>query len=61
MGTWLAFGGPGRSEANLAAIYPAQGAGDLQTFLLEILVTFILVFVVMSVATDGGHRRPSPR
>ena len=53
LGTWLAFGGPGRVEAKLAATYPAQGVGDLQAFLLEILITFILVFVVISVATDG--------
>lgn len=53
LGTWLAFGGPGRNKASLAATYPAQGVGDLQAFLLEILITFILVFVVVSVATDG--------
>ena len=58
LGTWLAFGGPGRAEAKLAATYPAQGVGDLQAFLLEILITFILVFVVMSVATD--NRAPAP-
>ena len=53
VGTWIAFGGPGRTEANLAATYPAQGVSDLQAFLLEILITFILVFVVVSVATDS--------
>jgi aquaporin Z/aquaporin NIP len=53
IGTWIAFGGPGRNEANLAATYPAQGVGDLQAFVLEILITFILVFVVVSVATDS--------
>ena len=58
LGTWLAFGGPGRIEAKLAATYPAQGVGDLQAFLLEILITFILVFVVMAVATD--ERAPAP-
>ncbi|CAA9478470.1 MAG: Aquaporin Z [uncultured Rubrobacteraceae bacterium] len=58
LGTWLAFGGPGRLEANLAATYPAQGVGDLQAFLLEILITFILVFVVVGVATDD--RAPAP-
>ncbi|WP_207957015.1 MIP/aquaporin family protein [Rubrobacter tropicus] len=58
LGTWLAFGGPGRVEAKLAATYPAQGVGDLQAFLLEILITFILVFVVMAVATDD--RAPAP-
>jgi MIP family channel proteins len=53
LATWLTFGGAGaRSEASLAATYPAQGVGDLQAFLVEILITFILVFVVISVATD---------
>ena len=51
--TWITFGGEGaRSQANLAATYPAQGVGDLQAFLVEVLITFILVFVVMAVATD---------
>ena len=52
LGTWLAFGGPGASQANLAATYPAQGVGDFHAFGLEILVTFILVFVIVAVATD---------
>ena len=52
LATWLTFGGPARSEANLAATYPAQGVGDLQAFVVEVLITFILVFVVMAVATD---------
>jgi glycerol uptake facilitator-like aquaporin len=52
LATWLTFGGLGRSEAKLAATYPAQGVGDLQAFVVEILITFILVFVVMAVATD---------
>jgi aquaporin Z/aquaporin NIP len=50
--TWITFGGAARSEANLAATYPAQGVGDLQAFIVEVLITFILVFVVMAVATD---------
>jgi len=50
--TWLTFGAAARSEANLAATYPAQGVGDLQAFIVEVLITFILVFVVMAVATD---------
>ena len=53
LATWVTFGGPARSEAKLAATYPAQGVGDLQAFIVEILITFILVFVVMAVATDG--------
>ena len=52
LATWLTFGGPARSEAKLAATYPVQGVGDLQAFIVEILITFILVFVVMAVATD---------
>src|SRR3712207_2835871 len=52
LATWLTFGGPARSEAKLAATYPAQGVGDLQAFVVEILITFVLVFVVMAVATD---------
>src|SRR5215210_6791408 len=52
LATWLTFGSPARSEANLAATYPAQGVGDLQAFVVEILITFILVFVVIAVATD---------
>jgi glycerol uptake facilitator-like aquaporin len=51
--TWVTFGGAGaRSEAKLAATYPAQGVGNLQALVVEILITFILVFVVMAVATD---------
>ncbi len=53
VGTWIAFGGPGRNEAKLAATYPAQGVGDLQALVVEILITFILVFVVVSVASDS--------
>src|SRR5918994_2028456 len=52
LATWITFGGPARGEAKLAATYPAQGVGDLQAFVVEILITFILVFVVMAVATD---------
>jgi MIP family channel proteins len=52
LATWITFGGAARSEAKLAATYPAQGVGDLQAFVVEILITFILVFVVMAAATD---------
>ena len=50
--TWLTLGATARSEAKLAATYPAQGVGDLQALVVEVLITFILVFVVMAVATD---------
>ena len=53
LATWATFGGEGaRGQAKLAATYPAQGVGDLQAFVVEALITFILVFVVMAVATD---------
>ena len=53
LATWATFGGEGaRVQAKLAATYPAQGVGDLQAFVVEALITFILVFVVMAVATD---------
>jgi MIP family channel proteins len=53
LATWITFGGAGaRDEAKLAATYPAQGVGDFQALIVEILITFILVFVVMAVATD---------
>ncbi|MDQ4127214.1 MAG: aquaporin [Actinomycetota bacterium] len=49
---WTTYGEPGRELANLGATFPVEGVGDLQAFLIEVLVTFILVFVVISVATD---------
>lgn len=57
-GTWVAFGGPGRVDAQLAATFPAEGVGDPQALVVEILITFILVFVITSVATD--ERVPAP-
>jgi MIP family channel proteins len=50
--TWITYEGAARGKAKLAATYPTQGVGDLQAFVVEILITFILVFVVMAVATD---------
>jgi MIP family channel proteins len=52
LGVWAAFRGPGRDEAALAATSPAAGVGTLQALVLEAIVTFVLVFVVISVATD---------
>jgi glycerol uptake facilitator-like aquaporin len=52
LATWITFGGAARDEAKLAATYPAQGVGDLQAFVVEILITFILVFVVLAGASD---------
>lgn len=52
IGTWIAYGSEARKVANLAATYPTNGVGDFRALIVEALVTFILVFVVVSVATD---------
>lgn len=52
LATWISYGAGARSEANLAATFPAEGVNDLQALVVEFLITFILVFVVCSVATD---------
>jgi MIP family channel proteins len=49
---WLSFGHQAREKAALAATFPTTGTNDLQAFLVEAILTFILVFVVISVATD---------
>ena len=49
---WITYGEAGRELADVAATFPAEDVGDIQAFLVEALVTFILVFVVISVATD---------
>ena len=49
---WITYGSAAREVASLAATFPTEGVGDLQALLAEILVTFILVFVIISVATD---------
>lgn len=55
--TWITFGGKARSVAELAATFPAAGVSDLRALIVEAMITFILVLVVMSVATD--ERVPS--
>ena len=52
VGTWIAYGGQAREIVNLAATYPTSGVGDFRALIVEALVTFILVFVIVSVATD---------
>jgi MIP family channel proteins len=50
IGTWLAYGSDARE---VAATFPVENVGDIQAFLMELLIAFILVFVVISVAPDG--------
>jgi MIP family channel proteins len=52
LATWEVFGHQARSTAHLAATYPAAGVGDGRALIVEVLVTFVLVLVVVAVATD---------
>ncbi|MFP5281981.1 MAG: MIP/aquaporin family protein [Actinomycetes bacterium] len=49
---WAAYGERARTDAALGATAPAQGVTDLQAFMIEVLIGFLLVFVVTAVATD---------
>ena len=49
---WAIYGDAGRSQAALGAPAVAATATAGQAFLAEALITFLLVFVVVSVATD---------
>lgn len=57
LATWMTYGGAARSKASLAATFPASGVSDLRALAVEAVVTFILMLVIMSVATD--ERMPS--
>ena len=53
LAVWLTYGGAAReAPANLAATSLQPGVGLLQGLAVEALITFILVFVVIAVATD---------
>ncbi len=51
--TWVTFGSVVRDKAHLGATTPSAGVSDLRAFIVEALITFLLVFVVMAVATDA--------
>lgn len=53
IGTWITYGSNAWEIAELAATFPVEDVGDFRALLVEIFVTFILVFVVISVATDN--------
>lgn len=50
--TWLTLGSAARDEVNLGATYPTSGISDGRAFLVEAFITFLLVFVIVAVATD---------
>ncbi len=53
LSTWMTFGDAARrAPVYLASTVPAEGVSVLQGIGVEALVTFILVFVIISVATD---------
>ena len=52
LAVWGCFGEPARATAALGATGPATGAGVGQVLLVEALITFLLMLVIISVATD---------
>ena len=49
---WGTFGDAARSKAYLAATYPTPTANEGQAFLMEAIITFVLLFVIVAVSTD---------
>ncbi len=49
---WAAYGHGAHDTAHLGAPSPVNGASALQVLLVEALIAFILVFTVLSTATD---------
>lgn len=49
---WATFGDPAREQAALGATLPVPGADYGQVFLMEFIATFMLILVIMAVATD---------
>lgn len=49
---WATYGERARTQAQLGATAPGDGVTDLQVFLIEVLIGFLLVLVVTAMATD---------
>jgi MIP family channel proteins len=49
---WAAYGDSARDQVGLGAPSPAAGVGVLRTGFVEAIITFLLVLVIVSVATD---------
>lgn len=52
LAVWAVFGDAARSDAALGATVPATTASVWQVLLVEVAITFLLMFVIISVATD---------
>ncbi len=52
--TWVSFGNTARNAAHLGATTPSKGVGDARVFIVEALITFLLVFVIIAVAVLIG-------
>jgi MIP family channel proteins len=52
------FGDAARSVAFMGATFPAMGVSMLQVVVIEALITFLLVLVIISVATDERVSSP---
>ena len=52
LATWACYGERGRTEGGLGATVPGVGVSTARAFVVELLITFLLVLVVVSVATD---------
>lgn len=50
--TWATFGNAARNQAHPGATVPSAGVSDVRAFVVEALMTLLLVFVIMAVATD---------
>ena len=53
LAAWMLYGSNARSIASLASPRPASGIGIGRVFAVEAIVTFVLVMVVLAVATDS--------
>jgi MIP family channel proteins len=51
--TWGLYGSQARTRAYVGATFPAVGVGLGRVFAAELTVTFVLVLVIISVATDS--------
>ncbi len=52
LATWAAYSGRGRQVVEFSTTTPAGGVSSGRAFFVEALITFVLVLVVISVATD---------